>query len=125
MALTYDLSEVPESIRLVEEDGKTVMAPVSHALIFLTMSVGMGEITEKNWPKFWARVDAEQKLHGARLNQKGEDGEWKPQFITPRDVRDHIGLRTNVGRMSDAAWRKCLTENFLRRAERDCETLEN
>ena len=125
MSLNFDVSAVPESIRLVEENGKTVMAPRTHALIFLTMSVGMGEITEKNWPKFWARVDAEQKLHGARLNRMNEDGEWEPQFLTPQDIRDHIGLRTNVNPWTVSQWRKHLTEHFLRRAERDCEDLEN
>jgi hypothetical protein len=101
------------------DDDFAIMASATHALIFLTMSIGMGAITKKNWTEFYARVRAEEKLHGARRSQKLVDGKWVDCPITAQDVKDHIGLSTNVSRMTEAQWRKSLLERFVREAKRD------
>ena len=145
MALTYDLQGIPfqgrttlitdqERIKDIRkngtgglfplpyydtEDGFFIMSSVTHSLIFLTMSIGMGAITKKNWMEFYGRVRATEALHGAARNQWDEETrEFTPVFIAPRDVKDHIGLSTNGGRMTVAKWRKNLLEGFTRDAER-------
>ena len=152
MSLNFDLSSIPTNVKtskvtdpwVIEsirkngtggmfplpfydngDDDFTIMASATHALIFLTMSVGMGAITEKNWTEFYARVRAEEKLHGARRTQKLVDGKWVDCPITAQDVKDHIGLSTNVSRMTEAQWRKSLLERFVRDAKRDALLLTN
>jgi hypothetical protein len=152
MSLNFDISSIPLAVRtskvtdpwVIEsirkngtgglfprpvydngDDDFTIMASATHALIFLTMSVGMGAITEKNWTEFYARVRAEEKLHGARRSQKLVEGKWVDCPITAQDVKDHIGLSTNASRMTEAQWRKSLLERFVRDAKQDALLLTN
>jgi hypothetical protein len=70
--------------------------PVTDALIWSCMSVGMGEITEQNYEEFYRRMVALAKIHGPMLRNK--DGSMA---ISLADVRAHIGLRCNVSFQHD------------------------
>lgn len=65
--------------------------PITEAMIFECMSVGIGAITEKNWRTFYARSMIFRRLIGAE--------EFKPS-----DVRRRIGLHTNVSNESKTRW---------------------
>ena len=82
----------------VDENGQiTSMNPVTNMLIWTTISVKMGEITEKNAAEFYARMAfANTILGGAPLFRTNEDGEREDVYITPEDVQAHIGLTCNV-----------------------------
>ena len=82
--------------------------PVTDVLIWGTMLVGLGDITEKNYKEFYARFDLIQKLQGAMLN-KGKE----PYFITAEDVKRRIGLHTNVSAMSRPAFIKLKVGRFF------------
>ncbi len=69
-------------------------------LIYATMSVGINEITKKNWKKFYVR------LRMAGLNQSYNLG--------PKDILRHIGLHTNANKMTDAKFRKEVEIRFER-----------
>jgi len=75
------------------------LSPITHALIWHTTSIGMGSITEKNWQEFYRRVHTQERALGALLLSDG-----KPHYIGPQDVRQHIGLTTNVAEISAAAF---------------------
>lgn len=92
MSLTWDVSKVADEHRLV--DGE--MSPVTHALIFLTMSVGIGEITEKTAPEFYARTVAVERVYGSMVTVVKEDGAFADRPITITDVLNHVGLKTNA-----------------------------
>ena len=69
----------------------------THVLIFASMHVGFGSITEKNWEAYFERLSTvEQVLGPFRTSEEG------PVFFTPDDVKAHIGLSTNVGAESPA-----------------------
>lgn len=116
MALTFDLKAIPEDVRLVtvEQDdpvralkaGDQVMNPVTETLIFSTMALGIGEITDATLDEFVARIDLFQKLHGALMSTwDGKD--VSPRPITREDVEAHKGLKTNVFPMETrTAWVK-------------------
>jgi hypothetical protein len=90
MALTYDLSRIKDwQVVCVDGDG---LNPVTQALIFKTMDVGIGEITSDNWREFAARLELCEDVFGAMLT----DGEGGNVRLTPEDVYRHIGLKTNV-----------------------------
>jgi len=103
MPLTWDLGEIQdyenECFIKVEEDmpmrglkaGESVLSPITNALIWHTLNVGMGAITPDSAPEFFARVKLVEMLYGASL--RDAEGE-RP--ITMDDVRQHIGLKTNA-----------------------------
>jgi hypothetical protein len=90
--------------------------PVTNALIWATMAVQMGEITQRNFEEFYRRLNIIESKNGTFLNRPGADGEYEPYFITKADVVKRIGLRTNVGITSKShfdAWikKKALASN--------------
>jgi len=101
------------------EPGVWLMASATEALIWLTMAVGMGTITEKNWRQFYTRVSFVERVFGARRrNEKG------PVFIAPEDVKAHIGLTTNVSKMTDAQFTKHTFKNHTFDCTRACKRME-
>lgn len=109
MALNWDLSNIKEFedlcyrtmestyVDVDEETGEEItknhveLVPLADALIWATICVGMGEVTEDTYVEFWRRVAALEAWNGAFLTTK--DG---PRPITLADVKAHIGLSTNV-----------------------------
>jgi hypothetical protein len=69
-----------------EEGPGRYLRKVTNRLIWLTMAVDIGKITEKNWAEFYARVKLVNRL----------DGYSDEEYITPEVVKAHIGLSTNV-----------------------------
>ena len=80
------------------DDDFRVFSPKTEQLVWLTMSVGIGCITEKNWEKFYTRAYAWQ-----RINSHDSDN-----LVEARDVYDHIGLRTNASSLTDSKFVKKL-----------------
>jgi hypothetical protein len=85
MSLDYDLTRV--------SNWEQIEWPKVQSVIFSTMLVGLGEITEATAPKFYARVRAYERVTGSTLTTTA-DGQNVP--TTPADIRALIGLRTNV-----------------------------
>ena len=101
MALTWNLDAIkdhkqvcwidnPENVN--PELDSVIMNPVTKALIFATMSVDIGRITEDNAGEFYARLRFFERLWGEFVF----DGDGKPHWITPEEVTAHIGMYTNV-----------------------------
>lgn len=103
MALTWDVKNVKDfndvcwqeatedvpSMGIVK--GESYLSPVTNALIWQSLSTGIGRITEANVAEVWARISLLEELYGASLrNSEG------PRPITMEEVRQHIGLTTNV-----------------------------
>lgn len=97
-----------------DASGKAIPWAVTNGLIWLTMVVQLGEITEKNVVEFATRVAIYQKLNGAYLI----DGDGKPREITAEEVRAHVGLYTNVTSHTRTAFLKCMTASLAS----DCES---
>jgi len=84
--------------RYPEENEKPTgqyLNPKTEHMIFLSMIVGIGSITEKNWKEFYARCRMYEGVCGP-FWRSYKDGKHTPQMTTPEVVRDHIGLSTNV-----------------------------
>lgn len=88
------------------------MSVTTHCLIFASMSVAMGSITEKNVKEFATRLNMLETAFGAFRR----DGEGKPTPFTFDEVKAHIGLRTNVSEEPNAAFNKRLASNMRRDA---------
>lgn len=100
MSLDFRLSDIEdyENVCWLDEDQ---MNPVTKALIFATMAVGLSGITEANAEEFFGRLRVVESTQGTYLV-----GAAPSRFITPEMVRQHIGLATNVSDESRSQWVK-------------------
>jgi hypothetical protein len=93
MALQWDVSKIDEKIRLVGDGNNVRMSPTTNVMIWATMSVEMGRITEENVDEFAFRLDMWQAATSSLLHKRD---------LTREDVVNHIGLVTNVITLSRA-----------------------
>ena len=101
MPLNYDYSKIKKSTKVWEPDGTFDddgnemgdMTQVLNTLIWTTLSVGIRDITEKNWKDFYTRM----KIIGRdrSLLRKDKNGGYTVP-ISAQEVKDHIGLMTNA-----------------------------
>jgi len=90
MSLDFNIKNIKNYKTLCYQKGRG-MAPVTEALIWSTVGIGIGEITDKNHEEFYERLQLQQKVYGPLLQVEGG-----PFDITLDMIRDHIGLKTNV-----------------------------
>lgn len=103
--------------RLVhDESGQPVPWRVTNALIWTTMGLDMGEITEKNAAEFYARMILHDRMTDSTFLTEGNG---KPRPITFAEVRAHIGLSTNVTTKTRRQFLARIGEYELREIERD------
>lgn len=119
MSLNFNLSKIKdfEKACYVETSEGLRYNPITEALIFATMAVGLGQITEKNVDEFARRLDVVQGIDGCFL--RGADG--KPYSLTKEHVQKHIGLTTNASnwqrRTFDSKMKKAAQEKMKREAK--------
>lgn len=89
-----------------EQDGKHyVMNWELHALLFLTMRIGMGTITNQNIDEFWRRLFIVERSEGAFLyTHDPETKVRKPCYLTYADLLRYRGLVTNVSYVPPRKW---------------------
>lgn len=87
MSLNWDARAVRDIDNLTDNERVTL-----DSLIWSTLAIGMGEITDENAQEFYTRLSLIEKVTGASRF----DGESKPLYFTPDDVKRFVGLTTNV-----------------------------
>jgi hypothetical protein len=119
MSLNWDISKIKNADDLCwlpagpgEKDEDRKMNPITNALIWTTMSVGMGAVTEKNHLEFFARCELVSKLSGAPLT-KVEGGKRVDINFTLEDIKAHIGISTNVSDETQGKWLTRIGKNFI------------
>ena len=111
MSLNYYYTNVENSdIVMFDEDG--MMYADTQSIIFTTMAIGMGSITEENWLEFYARMNVLERLHS-----------YTP--IPSERIKEHIGLSTNVNNETRSQWIKRYftyeLNDVVWRVNRECE----
>ena len=103
MSLNWNLEGIKDYKQVCwiggDDDLDRRMNPVTNALIFGTIAVGLGSITDKNVDEFAARFRIMEKVHGCMITKDG-----KPEFLTDEDFISHIGLVCNVSNETRAKW---------------------
>lgn len=113
MALHWNISNCKNHKSLQTEDEW----PITNALIWATMSVGIRDITEETIPEFYARLRVWENIVGPMLWGKDEEtGKLEERKVEVDDLRKRIGLHTNASSMTRAEWRKNLAAYFDRKA---------
>jgi hypothetical protein len=133
MALNFSFEKIANynDVCWIGEGDERRMNPVTEALIFSTMSVGLGAITDKNVDEFAARFRVIEKIHGAML-YKFEDDERVDWYLSDEDFIAHIGLVCNVSNETRAKWagrifnnkNTSITEELASNFRREREKLE-
>lgn len=96
MPLTYDLTSVKNRDR--SEDGFII----TKAVVFHSLGVRIWHITEENASEWYARIHFLERNLGETLVLRGKDdptreGNEHGYWLTPEDIRKHIGAQTNQG----------------------------
>ena len=85
---------------------------ITQAVVFRTMAVGIGRITEENATEFATRSKMYEEMNGMSLYIAGED-----YSLTLEDITRRIGLTTNVSKWTDAQFGKIMLKRLRERAE--------
>tara|TARA_R110000765_G_scaffold343557_1_gene433612 strand:+ start:985 stop:1434 length:450 start_codon:yes stop_codon:yes gene_type:complete len=110
MSLDWDLTDIENSKEKCwtpskKEEGVFELHPITNILIWSTMLVGFNRITEKNSSKFYRRlIEFEVVTGGGMFSSYDKDGEWVDRTPTLEEVKDHIGLSTNVYIKTSRQW---------------------
>jgi hypothetical protein len=70
-----------------------ILNPLTDGIIWYTMVVGIGDLTENTVDEFYARMCFTDALHGPILLTEGG---MKGRKVTLDELKAHIGLHTNV-----------------------------
>lgn len=140
MSLDYDLTAIPLEVRTIVADhdcpnpyyvegksdpdkkfdyrkGDRIMNPVTNALIWATIGLGIGKFTADNIAEVAFRMKVTDGLYGKPVQERQEDGSWKARSITLQELVDHIGLSTNVSFEKRVTWITRLGNNQVRDTE--------
>ena len=110
MSLSWDLTTIGHHERKCwteTEDGKA-LSPVTSALIWACVSVDMQEITIANYGEFYTRY----------LMICAANGNLTFPGLTLQDIKDHVGLWTNVRTKTRAQFNRKVGSMMRDQAER-------
>jgi hypothetical protein len=115
MSLNFTLDTIAnyKEVCWIGEGDEARMNPVTEALIFGTMSVGLGSITDKNVDEFAARFRVIEKIHGAMLYKPDPENEGQiiDWYLSDEDFTAHIGLACNVTNETRSKWAQRIFNN--------------
>ena len=113
MPLTYDFTKIENWEQVCQRklkegdegfDPKKDLyrnTPLAEAMIWMTIFIGMREITEKNWEQFFWRTRLLEVTTGAyRYSDEGD------HYFTKDEIKSMIGLSTNASEMTKAEFYK-------------------
>lgn len=105
MSLDWNLENIEDYENICwevnEKTGEKYMNPITHSLIFATISVGISEITQDNVAEFYNRTILTANVYGEPINEFPEEGGIVRRNYTFEEVKQHIGLSTNASHYSD------------------------
>lgn len=103
MALNWNVEKIDnyETVCWIGEKGSDDrrMNPVTEALIFNSMAIDIGLITDDNAAEVFARTRILESINGGMLIKDGKESK-----ITIEDIKAHVGLSTNVAFKSRKEW---------------------
>jgi hypothetical protein len=95
------------------DNGYIKMKRKTNTLIFLlSTSLGIDDITPKNYVSVYNRLNYIEKLNGAYHSSKDFDGNVEPEYYTLEDIQKHIGLKTNGIRLTKTQFLSKISKRF-------------
>ena len=125
MSLDYETKNIKnyKDLWVPSTEGRVKLNQLTEVLIFSTMTIGMGSITEDNWKEFYSRcVILETGCYKNQIPVDTLEPVWKWEIVSPEDIYRHIGLVTNAPKMTKAQFAKhayeCRKDELYYQAER-------
>lgn len=125
MSLDYETKNIKnyKDLWVPSTEGRVKLNQLTETLIFATMTIGMGSITEDNWKEFYSRcVILETGCYKNQIPVDTLEPVWKWEIVSPEDIYRHIGLVTNAPKMTKAQFAKhayeCRRDELYYKAER-------
>lgn len=118
MSLNWDVSKIENNkeVCFTGEGDNRCLAPVTNTLIWYTLAVDIGDISEKTVDEFYIRMNLLDRINTGPMHW--EAGGYRS--ITLEELRQHIGLHTNVGRgETRSKWFKHKIDGVVRDLEYD------
>ena len=112
MSLNWDATKVENFKEKNEKHGK-----ILDGLIWAALAIGMNEIKRSNVKEWVYRINRLRFEGQPLFVQATENGIEYPE-IEDKDVEEWIGLKTNVGTISNAAFDKLVRQRTGREARR-------
>lgn len=112
MPLTVDTTGVKNHIKVCYVGSKETKdldyTETTKFLVWTSMAIGIGNITEKNYLVVYFRHVFFQRLIGAKCP------------ITLQDVKNHIGIKINVAFENKTKWKNRITKSIMNSIWYDC-----
>lgn len=86
MSLDYNYRNIRDDEELHNDELERL---ISEAIVFHTMGIGLGRITEANWKEFYARIRIVENMHGASLTVPKEV-EYNPLVTEPPESTNYV-----------------------------------
>jgi hypothetical protein len=120
MALDFDVSKIKDHKNLTTDpEDPTKWSLPTQAMVWLTMAVGIPEVTRDNAADFLARSRMYERMFGPmRGNEAG------PVYLEAQEVVDHIGLSTNAVPMTKPEFRQAVMARLIQAADHEIRTIE-
>lgn len=110
MSLNWNITNVKDWEEIIADDDERVVLDTA---IWLTVAVGMPQITEKNWRDFYVRVAFYEKLYGCMM-VKNDDGNLIGVPFTADNAERLIGLHTNASSLTESQFKNHHYKMFVR-----------
>ena len=131
MALHWNIGKINDKddwvfvMQVDDGEERKLMNPVTHQLLFVTMTIGMGNWTKAKIKEVFYRVRTYEMATGALFKTPPSEAAMARRLfrldtfdanglLSFAEVERHIGLATNVSNESDVWWKNSL-ERILRR----------
>ena len=101
MSLDWNISQVRNYEELIVDDSKEWA--ITQNLIWSTIAIDMGAITDDNWQEFYARLTTYERLIGTP----------SADLTPPKEVKRRIGLYCNVTTRTRLQWLKRVVNNRM------------
>lgn len=114
MSLDWDITKVKNSKEIKTDEEW----PITEGLIFLTMNIGIREITEENCREFLTRIRVVERVYGPTFSRSTENGP-EPRPVTLLDLQRRVGLITNASKLTKIQFLKNLSNVLYDNIERE------
>jgi hypothetical protein len=109
MSLNWDISNVQDWEKKQQEHNELL-----NVLVWMSMSIGMNRITEKNVDEWVYRLNRIIVENGRTKN-----------FFTPKIVSTFVGLTTNVGTLTATEFEKVIKQRYPNRFKKTRKELDS
>lgn len=104
-----------------EKKGRVKLADDTDFLVWATMVVDLGSITKTNWPEWAFRLQVLKQCRYPLSHEYSKEGGTLEYWVTIQQIKDHIGMGTNVTTLPRGKWLR----KILKRIENDAQDIIN